>query len=58
MYIKGIDLFCFVYIKVDYKLFVYLFCILLKVEIFLENIYFLNLIMLMGLKMIRGVEVM
>lgn len=52
MYIKGIDLFCFVYIKVDYKLFVYLFCILLKVEIFLENIYFLNL------KMIRGVEVM
>lgn len=55
-YIKGIDSFRLAYSKVDYKPPAYLFCILLKVETFLENIYSLNLIMLMGLKTIRGVE--
>lgn len=55
-YIKGIDSFRLADIKVDYKPPAYSFCILLKVETFLENIYSLNLIMLMGLKTIRGVE--
>ena len=55
-YIKGIDSFRLAYIKVVYKPPAYLFCILLKVETFLENIYSLDLILLMGLKTIRGVE--